>query len=107
LDWSCHNRLGVSDEHKIAVFRIFQEAMTNVARHASAKNVLITLDREHSEVILTIHDDGVGFATESLEQTQSLGVLGMRERALLLSAQFLLESEIGHPSHACPRCGAG
>ncbi len=88
--------LGVSDDQKIAVFRIFQEALTNIARHAHAKNVLVTLERERKESILTVKDDGVGFSVDLLEHTQSLGVLGMRERALLLGAQFRLDSV---PSH--------
>jgi signal transduction histidine kinase len=88
--------LGVSDDHKIAVFRIFQEALTNIARHAFAKNVLVTLEREPNDAILTISDDGVGFIVEPLENTQSLGILGMQERALLLGAQFFLDSVPGH-----------
>ncbi len=78
------------------MFRIFQEALTNIARHAHAKNVLVTLERERKESILTVKDDGVGFSVDLLEHTQSLGVLGMRERALLLGAQFRLDSV---PSH--------
>jgi PAS domain S-box-containing protein len=88
--------LGISGDQKIAVFRIFQEALTNIARHARAQNVLVSLERERNDAILTINDDGVGFVVDPLEHTQSLGVLGMRERALLLGAQFLLKSAPGH-----------
>jgi PAS domain S-box-containing protein len=88
--------LGVSDDQKIAVCRIFQEALTNIARHAHAKNVLVTFERERNQSILTIKDDGVGFPVDLLEHTQSLGVLGMRERALLLGAEFRIDSV---PSH--------
>jgi signal transduction histidine kinase len=78
------------------VFRIFQEALTNIARHAQAKTVFIALKRERNDLILTIEDDGVGFSVNLLEHTQSLGVLGMRERALILGAKFRLESVPGH-----------
>ena len=75
--------LEISDDEKIAVFRIYQEALTNIARHAKANNVLVSLEREQNDAILTINDDGVGFRVDRLEHTQSLGVAGMRERALL------------------------
>ena len=86
----------LSGDQKIGVFRIFQEALTNIARHAQAKTVFIALKRERNDLILTIEDDGVGFSVNLLEHTQSLGVLGMRERALILGAKFRLESVPGH-----------
>jgi len=90
------NLLVIADDEKIAVFRIYQEALTNIARHAKAKNVLVNLKREQNEAILTISDDGVGFPVGQLESTQSLGIVGMRERALLLGAQFHLQSSQGN-----------
>ncbi len=88
--------LSISADQKIAAFRIFQEALTNIARHAQAKFVLVTLEQERNSLIVTIRDDGVGFFVDLLDQTQSLGILGMRERALLLQAQFHLKSVPGH-----------
>lgn len=82
----------LSNDKEIAAFRIYQEALTNVARHSQAKSVHIALEREQGSVLLTITDDGVGFHPDRLKQTQSLGVLGMRERALLLGADFRIES---------------
>ena len=64
-----------------AVFRIFQEALTNVARHARASKVEVELSEAASELILAVRDNGRGITTA--QQSQSLGVLGMRERALL------------------------
>lgn len=87
--------LCISGDQRIAAFRIYQEALTNVARHAQAMNVHISLKRESSCVILVINDDGIGFPVNQLEHTQSLGIVGMRERALLLGAQFQLESALG------------
>ena len=87
--------LNLADEKKIAMYRIFQEAMTNIARHAYAKNICVDLERVRNEVVMTIKDDGLGFSTERVEQMQSLGLLGMRERALVMAAQFHLESVQG------------
>jgi two-component system sensor kinase len=88
------DRLAISSDQSIALFRIFQEAMTNVARHSQARNVVVSLVREQSNAILTINDDGVGFHVDMLAHTQALGVLGMHGRALLLGAQFSIQS--GH-----------
>lgn len=90
------NLLVIPDDERIAVFRIYQEALTNIARHAKAKNVLVSLEREQNEAVLTISDDGVGFPVDRLEQGQSLGVVGMRERALLLGARFQIRSSQGN-----------
>jgi len=87
--------LSISGDQRIAAFRIYQEALTNIARHAHAKNVCVNLEREPNHAILTINDDGVGFPVDQLECTQSLGVVGMRERALLLGAQFCVQSVPG------------
>ncbi len=90
------NPLGIPGEKKIAIFRIYQEALTNIARHAKATNVLVNLEQEQDAAVLTISDDGVGFPMDRLSHTQSLGVLGMRERALLMGAQFRLQSSRDH-----------
>ena len=64
-----------------AIFRIFQEALTNVARHAKATEVHITLEHRPDELILTVRDDGKGITESQISGAQSLGLLGMRERA--------------------------
>ena len=87
--------LDLSNEKKIAIFRIFQETMTNIARHAEAKNAFVDLERQEDDVVLTITDDGVGFAADLIEQMQSLGLLGMYERALVMGAHFEIESKPG------------
>jgi PAS domain S-box-containing protein len=89
------DKVGLLTRQAITVFRILQEALTNVARHAQAKHVFIDLVRERHDAILTVVDDGVGFDLARLEYIQSLGVLGMRERANLLDAEFRLMSAIG------------
>jgi PAS domain S-box-containing protein len=84
----------LSSHGRIAVFRIFQEALTNVARHARASRVSVSFLRKEQELVLTVRDDGAGFSTENLG-AESLGILGMRERALFIGAAFHLESAPG------------
>jgi len=63
-----------------AVFRVFQELLTNVARHAKARNVLVELKKTDDRYVLTVADDGVGITPEQASSTKSLGLIGMRER---------------------------
>jgi signal transduction histidine kinase len=66
------------------VFRVFQEALTNVARHAEAKRVDATLSREDGWLELVVRDDGRGISREAATSPRSLGLLGIRERARTL-----------------------
>jgi signal transduction histidine kinase len=67
-----------------AVFRIFQEALTNVTRHAEAKHVVVTLEASGGSLTLEVQDDGKGISPEAARGRKSLGLLGIRERALRL-----------------------
>jgi signal transduction histidine kinase len=78
-----------------AIFRICQEALTNVARHAQAKNVDVVLERSDGKLRLEVRDDGKGISSEALSNTTSLGLLGMRERARRLSGSLLISGEPG------------
>ncbi len=78
-----------------ALFRILQEALTNVARHAGATHVDITVEHNQAEVCLRVRDNGRGIAGESLETFVSLGLLGMRERAEALGGTFLIHGKPG------------
>lgn len=75
-------------------FRIVQEALTNILRHAAAKKVLVELRRHHAELELVIRDDGIGFDV-SAARSASLGLLGMQERAVLLNGQLKINSKPG------------
>ena len=63
------------------LFRVFQEALTNIARHSRATKITVNLIAEHNFIQLKIHDNGIGITAEMLDGTKSLGLLGMRERA--------------------------
>jgi PAS domain S-box-containing protein len=84
-------------EAETALYRIAQEALTNVARHSRARNVEVILERRPDCVLLVIEDDGVGFdAGEAAASKQGFGLLGMQERALLVGATLELESYVGN-----------
>jgi signal transduction histidine kinase len=82
-----------------AIFRIVQEAVSNVAKHSGARQARVRLDFRPSEVIAVVEDDGTGFDPESLRQPlesgRGLGLLGMRERAELFGGTLRIESSAG------------
>lgn len=79
-----------------ALFRIIQEALTNVAKHAEAKSVNVRLDFKDARVTLLVEDDGKGFDLgDSRSKGLSLGLVGMEERASLLGGTFSISSKIG------------
>ena len=97
--------LGASGDAATAVFRIVQEALTNVARHAQASRVRVEVLRRAEHVYLRVSDDGIGLGNKSGESSdpresgkrkaQSHGVLGMRERAYVLGGSFTIASNPG------------
>ena len=95
----CHAKdvaeLSVPQEHATAVFRIFQEILTNVARHSQASSVTISLRQKGRDVILEVADNGKGIRLEELKGSKSLGLVGMRERAALLDGKIEISGERG------------
>ncbi|TGK19320.1 PAS domain S-box protein [Leptospira fluminis] len=79
----------------VALFRIFQETLTNVARHSGASNVRVSVEGSESDVVLTISDNGVGISETDLVSSKSLGLIGMRERAIFLGGELRIRSEQG------------
>ncbi|WP_085674840.1 MULTISPECIES: sensor histidine kinase [unclassified Pseudomonas] len=99
VHWSleCHQRLGgISEEVAMAAFRITQEAVTNMLRHARARNLTIRLQRSAAGLALTIQDDGQGFlpAANPAEAGQR-GMAGMQERATALNGSLAITSQLG------------
>ncbi len=78
-----------------AVFRIVQESLTNVAKHAKASNVEVIIGAEDDAIAVTVRDDGVGFSTSDPRKPQSYGLLGVRERAYLLGGETRIISSPG------------
>src|SRR5205823_208741 len=118
-DWS--NRVGVSArvhtsgllddrlpaEAETTLYRIAQEALTNVAKHARAEHVEIILERRADNVLLIVEDDGVGFDPGSPGGAgQGFGLLGMQERAALVGATLEIESSAGKGTTVLVRMAA-
>lgn len=92
----CHlENVELSREQATAVFRIFQEALTNVLRHARATRVEVALKSEAGGLVLTVSDDGRGITAEELSGSRTLGLLGMRERANLVGGELDIRGEEG------------
>ena len=72
--------LTLDDDYSTAIYRIVQESLTNIARHAQARNVTVALHRIDSEMAITIQDDGCGIEESDMDKASSFGLLGMRER---------------------------
>ena len=87
--------LVLDPDRSTAIFRIFQESLTNVARHAHATRVEARLEREVNQVVLQVRDNGSGFDREEVKLRKSLGLVGMHERALLLNGELNVESAPG------------
>lgn len=75
-----------------AVFRIIQEGLTNVAKHASATRIDLTLQKQAGQLIVRMSDNGVGLANDSLSKRDSFGVIGMHERAQHLGGRLTLSN---------------
>ena len=85
-----HEQLELSREAATTIFRVFQEALTNIARHAHATKVRVFL-RAHAEgVELQVEDDGQGIVPDAIADSRSLGLLGMRERAAALGGDVAI-----------------
>ena len=89
----------MASEIELALYRIIQEALTNIAKHAQARNVSIVVERKSHLVVAIVEDDGRGFdvraVLESPQEEGKLGLYGMRERVELLGGRMKLESRPG------------
>jgi signal transduction histidine kinase len=86
----------IDTDVRLTLFRIAQEALTNVVKHAAANAAWVTLRFESEGVSITVEDDGCGFNVEwiNLPSQETWGLIGMQERAALLGGQFTIKSEI-------------
>ena len=122
-EWSAHHGLKtnfqttgsvpmrLSPDAETAFYRVTQEALTNVIKHAHATRVDVVLEGQHDAVMLLIEDDGVGFDPAMADKTVTgVGLAGMRERAALIGATLQVESAHGKGTTIYlrwPRAGAG
>ena len=83
----------VSEQVSLAIFRIFQESLTNIVRHAGASHVDVTVENLGDSIRLTIQDDGIGIPKGDLTDIESLGLMGMMERAIACGGEVTIRGE--------------
>jgi PAS domain S-box-containing protein len=100
LDWDMRLAAPATlpEPHAMAVFRIFQEMLSNVGRHAQASRIAVRIQDEEGVLRLSVQDDGVGAPAERFESRTAYGVMGMRERALALGGTLAIDSAPGRGS---------
>ena len=96
----CHfnspiRELDIDKNVALGIFRIYQETLTNIARHSQAINVTTHLKRRNEHLLLTIHDNGKGFDPEEIKNKKTLGFVGMKERAFMMSSKINIETKKG------------
>jgi signal transduction histidine kinase len=97
IDFSNLSRERFLPEVEITLYRILQEALTNIAKHAQASHVQVALCKQRAKLILSVSDDGVGFNTDIFKtgyRDTGLGIYGMKERIALLNGLFEVQSQI-------------
>jgi signal transduction histidine kinase len=87
--------LEVAEDLGLAIFRIFQEGITNVIRHSKATYVKIRLKKKDNGICLEIKDNGIGINSENLSKNESFGILGMRERVSTFGGIIELKGKSG------------
>jgi PAS domain S-box-containing protein len=87
--------VALGEDRSIVLFRIVQESLTNVSRHASARNVQILLDHDAERIRLDVEDDGVGFDVEAARRKKTFGLLGIQERVIMLRGELSIASAPG------------
>jgi two-component system, NarL family, sensor histidine kinase UhpB len=97
--------LRLTPEEELVVYRVAQEALTNIARHAEARHAELSLARDDGAVVLRVCDDGRGATPDELRS--SYGVRGMRERAMLIGAALRIDSTPGGGTEVILRIPSG
>jgi PAS domain S-box-containing protein len=94
-------------DRSTAIFRIFQEALTNAVRHANATEIRVELKKIDAEVILNVRDNGRGITEKELSRPQSFGLIGMRERARSFNGTFHIDGVRGEGTTVTTRIPLG
>jgi signal transduction histidine kinase len=85
----------VPDEVRTCVYRVVQEALTNVSRHAEAQRIKLLVKREGEQIAVSIEDDGKGFDASCSPKASGIGLVGLKERVSELSGTTKITSEPG------------
>ena len=93
-DWDKVDDNSLSDKMKLTIYRIVQEQVTNIIKHANAKEVIIEIYQDKGALVLTIKDDGVGFDVSS--KRNGVGLQNISSRAELLDGEVIINSSPGN-----------
>lgn len=93
---SSDDQIKLNEETITCIFRLFQEALTNVARHSKASKVVATVELMKDEIVVSIEDDGIGFEVTKVQSKGSFGILGMKERVRAVNGIIEINSEINN-----------
>lgn len=98
LDWqmNVNDATPLPEQAAIGIFRIFQEMLSNVGRHAQASRVAITIQATARDISIAVQDNGKGAEAAAFEAANAYGVMGMRERARHLGGTLEISSQVGH-----------
>lgn len=86
----------LDDNRATAVFRILQESLTNISRHAQAGQIKINLHKEGDKIHMTVADDGIGISPNCRRKTKSYGLIGIQERVKTLHGELIIDSDKSH-----------
>jgi signal transduction histidine kinase len=86
--------INLNPKHAVTLLRVYQEALSNIVKHAKASSVNVSLKAESEQLILEIEDNGVGFDQTVKTKSDSYGVIGMKERVFLIDGKLLIKSEL-------------
>lgn len=89
------NNIKLDSNSEIALFRIFQESLTNVMRHSNASKIFVIIEEDNICLRLSVRDNGDGISDSELSETGSFGIMGMKERALMIGADISIKGEKG------------
>ena len=95
---------GICDRVKILLYRIVQEALSNVVKHAHASEVNVTLKREKGHLLLTVRDNGDGFVRTKGSSIHHVGLLAMKNSVLLLGGRLTISSKLGKGTRIAAVC---
>ena len=93
----CHHEdISLNNEKSIIVFRMIQEILHNIIKHAKANLVIVKIDKQANRTLISVKDNGTGFNTETLKSTETgIGLKSIQQRCRLINATFKIDSEPG------------
>ena len=98
------SEVGITDNVKIMLYRVVQEALNNIVKHAQAHQVCVSLQRKGNTLYLSIIDDGVGFSVEAQKSIQHIGLLAMRDSVRFLDGTISIKSTKGKGTFIKVKC---